>query len=47
MTVDCFEVWETYPGGKILVEEEYRKRERQIGVRQKQNDGRKVWWRER
>lgn len=33
MAVECFDVWNTFPGGKIVAEEEYRGNERQIGVR--------------
>lgn len=37
--MDSFDVWKTFPGGKIVAEKEYRGKERQTGVM----DGAKVW----
>lgn len=53
--MDGFDVWKTYPGGKIVVEEEYRGKEGQTRGQewckrkeeQREGCGRKVGWRER
>lgn len=43
-TVECFDVWNTFPGGEIVAEEEYRRKERQIGVRDVKDRRRDIGW---
>lgn len=37
--VECFDVWDTFPGGKIVAEEKYRGKTQQIGAGMKMEEG--------